>query len=167
MSSGVKISARACWRSSTTSSTSPRSRPASSSSRSVDFDLGLVVEDVAALLARRGARQGHRVPGPTHARGATALRGDPDAPAAGPAQPRLQRGEVHRPRARSCCASASVEETDDAGVRSLRGDATPASASTRRTRAAVRALHPGRLVDHAALRRAPASAWRSSSNWSS
>ena len=50
-----ELGARRCWPSSTTSSTSPRSRPASSSSSTVDFALRDVVEDVAALLRRARA----------------------------------------------------------------------------------------------------------------
>ncbi|MCK7491109.1 MAG: hypothetical protein MZW92_04615 [Comamonadaceae bacterium] len=62
-----------------------------------------------------------------------------------------QRAEVHR-RRRACASVA--RRGAGRGARALRGRTTPAPASTRPTAgAAVPALHAGRRVDHAALRR--------------
>ena len=54
----VKISADTCSPSSTTSSTSPRSRPASSSWNEADFDLRDSLDDTVATLALRAHKKG-------------------------------------------------------------------------------------------------------------
>ena len=96
-----------------------------------------------------------------------ALVGDATPPAAGPAQPAQQCGQVHRAwrgrahgrrRARSAAAATALRfSVRDTGIGIRRGPA----------RAAVPVLHPGRRLDDAHATAAPGSGWRSAGGWPS
>ena len=143
-----------CSASSTTSSTSRRSRRASSSSTTHDFDLRDVVEDTCEMLAPQAHGKGLEL---TALRSTTTcppvVRGDARPAAPGADQPARQRGQVHRARARSSCAS-SAERADD-GRATLRVEVTDTGIGIAPDElgAAVRAVHAGRRLDHAPVRR--------------
>ena len=95
-----------CLTSSTTSSTSPRSRPASSSSIPSPFDLRELLEETLQALALRGPAKGLEL-ACRHRAGRSRLRGRRRRPAApGPGQPGRQRHQVHRARRGRRCRSA-------------------------------------------------------------
>ena len=140
-------------RSSTTSSTSPRSKPASSTSKHLELDLRANVDDVGS---HHGVPGGGQEPGAGRQRaagsaGARARRSAAHPPV--PAQPGRQRDQVHAAAAKSCskCAALGRQRRPRAGaLRSARHrHRHPAGIA----RQAVPAVHAGRLLDHAPLRR--------------
>ena len=145
--------ARRCWASSTTSSTSRRSRPASSSST--------ITSSICARRSRTSARcslpQAHGkglelmawidddVPGDGRRRSRP--------PAADPDQPGRQRRQVHRARRGYGARAPGPPSTATDGAGALRGQRHRHRDLGRRGRTALRPLHPGRQLDDAPLRR--------------
>jgi hypothetical protein len=99
----------------------------------------------------RAGPRGRPRPGP-----AAGVVGDVTRRAPGAGQPAEQRGEVHRPRATSSCASRPARTVPGA-CRCRSRCATPASGIPPSARPAVPLLQPGRRLDDAAVRRHRAS----------
>ena len=128
------------------------------------FDPREVVESTCSMLAPAGPREGRRAHvvrrrlGP----GDAARRRAPPAP--GAHEPAGQRDQVHVARRRLGARRRRAPRRRLRAVARGRGRHRhrhrPAAA-----RQALRAVHPGRHVDDAALRRAPASASRSRAGW--
>ncbi len=86
------------WPCSTTSSTSPRSKPASSTLETLDFDLRVLLDDFAGLMAHAGPRPRPGIHLRPRSRCAVQSLGRPRAPPPGAPESRRQRRQVHRTR---------------------------------------------------------------------
>ena len=131
-----------------------------------DFDLHALVNSTCRILSVAGGREGRRVRGFDHARGAAggARRRAPPAPGAD--QPGRQRGQVHRARQRHRARQQPGRDRDRRAPQVL-GARHRHRHSARGAAADLRELHAGRPDHDAPLRRHRAWAPRSPSSWSS
>ena len=106
--------------SSTTSSTSPRSRPASSTWSRLDFDLRDTLDDTVDTLAMRAAQEGAGAGRRRRPRRAGCPGRRPGPPLPGPRQPRRQRHQVHRAGRGGRCGSRSQSQDRGGGLPALR-----------------------------------------------
>ena len=122
-----------------------------------EFDLSEAVDAAVELLVRAGARQGARAARVHRAPRAAAGGRRPLPPPAGADQPALQRGQVHRPRAAITVRVTEGEPTRRGQRVRFEVADTGIGIEPAARRAPVRALQPGRLLDHAHATAAPAS----------
>ena len=139
--------------SSTTSSTSPRSRPASWSSRSVDFERPRRSSSRCRSILLEPARdKGLDLPrrrGPTRCRRGCV--GDPHAARPGAHQPRLERGQVHRQPVDGHGSAVGPSRTG-AGATSCSASRSPTPASGIAGDAQQRLFEPFRQADASTTR---------------
>ena len=145
--------ARRCWRCSTTSSISRRSKPAAWSSHNEPFDIRHLIQQTADLVRGEGAAQGRRSRLRRAARCAAGRARRSGPRPAGADQPARQRRQVHRAPARSRCASALDERRRRRHAGAVRRDGHGHRHLTGVAGAAVPALRAGRWLDHPPLRR--------------
>ena len=126
----------------------------------VDFDVRAILEDALDLRRRAGPQEGPRARWLRRSRRAADGHGRSRPHPPGAAQPAQQRREVHRPRvgqrARDGRRGQRLARHDP-----LRGRGHRHRHPDARAAAAVPALHAGRRVDDAQVRRHRARAWRS------
>ena len=144
---------RRCSRSSTTCSTSRRSRPAGSTSRRSTSTSANTLEDVTGLLGDRAVAKGLELGEPGATGDAVARAGRPGPASPGAGQPRRQRDQVHRARARSSLRARPESDRNDGLVVRFEVTRHRDRHAARGTGPTVPAVHPGRQLDHAALRR--------------
>ena len=142
-----------CSTSSTTSSTSPRSRPASWNSRPCRFDLRESSRTRSTSWPTRAHRRGWSCSATSTAAARHRVQRRRRPAAADPHQPGQQRDQVHRARrSRGHGAPAEDRTTAQLGL-ALRGHGHRHRHPAREASAALRGLRAGRRLDHAPVRR--------------
>ena len=119
----------------------------------VDFDLGHLLEDELALFRATAAATGLALEGEFGADLPRRVNGDPTRPAPDPHEPAEQRRQVHRTRRPGAARGAAHRRRQRPAPARVRGARQRHRHQPRRAGSPVPAVHAGRRIDHAALRR--------------